>query len=332
MKYGIGKLANYALRAAATVLVGASLAMPAAAQVTIRVGSTVSTDVSAAALALAMKKGAFKKAGLDIELKTFVQSNQKYDTFKAGAIDMDVNMGAINAAQLFGAGVPVVVLRAATPADIWAVVARPDSKLKTPSDFKGKRFGVVSLSGTNFGATYAAFKLEKVDFMRDVKVSTLPPSALLLALDKGEIDGATIYEPYLTPALKSGRVKVVFKPGDVYQQYYKEPFLALVISAQKDFVAKNRVAAAKFVSIMEETMASLGDNTDQAAQAMIEVMPDIKLSKAEIKDLLVPYIPNVIKTPNTPQTVKAAQSLYDRMLEAKQIREPVKASDFWIKL
>ena len=332
MTYEIGKAAAHALLVAATIMVSASIAMPAYAQVKIRVGSTVSTDISAAALSLAIKNGAFKKACLDVEVKTFVQSNQKYDTFKAGALDMDINMGAINAAQLFSAGVPVLVLRAATAADIWAVVARPDSALKLPTDLKGKRFGVVSLSGTNFGTTYAALKLHKVDMMRDMKVSTLPPSALMLALDKGEIDGATIYEPYLTPALKSGRVKVLFKPGELYQQHYKEPFLALVIAGHKDFVAKNRAAAAKFVAVMEETMTSLPANTDQAAQAMLEVMPDIKLSLAEIKELLLPYVPNMIKTPNTAQTVKTAQGLYDRMLEAKQIREGVKAADFWVQL
>jgi ABC-type nitrate/sulfonate/bicarbonate transport system substrate-binding protein len=332
MKYGFDKLAGVVLRAAATLFVSASMALPAYAQVKIRVGATVSSDVSAAALALAMKDGSFKKAGLDVELKSFVQSNQKYDTFRAGAIDMDINMGAINAAQLFSSGVPVVVVRAATPADIWAVVARPDSPLKTPADLKGKRFGVVSLSGTNFGATYAALKLANIDLMSDLRVSTLPPSAIMLALDKREIDAATIYEPYLTPALKSGRVKVVFKPGELYQKHYNEPFLALVISANKDFVAKNRAAVAKFVAVMEATMASLSSNTDQAAQALVDVMPEIKLSQAEVKELIVPYIPNIIKTPNDAATIKAAQSLYDRMLEAKQIRTPVKASDFWIKL
>jgi phthalate transport system substrate-binding protein len=332
MKYGFDKFATLALRTAATVLISASMALPAQAQVKIVVGSTVSTDVSAAALALAMKNGAFKRAGLDIQLKNFVQSNQKYDTFKAGAIDMDINMGAINAAQLYGSGVPVQVLRAATPADIWAVVAPKASPLKSALDMKGKRFGVVSLSGTNFGATYAAMKLAGVDMMRDMKVSTLPPSGILLALDKGEIDAATIYEPYLTPALKSGRVKVVLKPGEVYQAHYKEPFLALVISAQKDFVTENRAAAAKFVAVMEQTLGSLGNNTDAAAKALTEVMPEIQLSPAEVKELLLPYIPNTIKTPNDAATVRAAQNLYDRMLEAKQLRSPVKASEFWIKL
>lgn len=331
MKYGFDRFATLALRTAAAVLASTAMAMPAQAQVKIVVGSTVSSDVSAAALALAMKDGAFARAGLDVQLKNFVQSNQKYDTFKAGAIDMDVNMGAINAAQLYSAGVPVQVLRAVTPADIWAVVAPAASPLKAPIDLKGKRFGVVSLSGTNYGTTYVAMKLSGVDMMRDMKVSTLPPSAILLALEKKDIDAATLYEPYLTPALKSGRVKVLFKPGDIYQTYYKEPFLALVISGRKDFVAQNRAAVAKFVGVMEQTLVSLGNNTDAAAKALTEVMPEIKLTPAQVKELLAPYIPNVIKTPNDAATVRSAQNLYDRMLEAKQLRAPVKANEFWIK-
>jgi ABC-type nitrate/sulfonate/bicarbonate transport system substrate-binding protein len=317
--------------ASAALLCAGSVAPAHADPLKIRVGSTVSSDVSAAALCLALKNGAFAKAGLDVEMKSFVQSNQKYDAFKGGALDMDINMGAINAAQLYSSGVPVQVLRAVTPADIWGVIARKDSTLSKPSDFRGKKFGVVSLSGTNYGATYLAFKAEGVDFMREVKVSTLPPAALVTALEKGEIDGATTYEPYLTSVLKTGRVKLIFKPGDVYEKKYHDPFIALVIAGRKDFIEKNRAATAKFVAVMEETLASLPSHIDEAAKALIENMPEIKLSEAEAKELLVPYVPNTLKTPNDPMFVKTVQHFYDRLLMAKQLKEPVKASEFWIK-
>jgi phthalate transport system substrate-binding protein len=39
-----------------------------------------------------------------------------------------------------------------------------------------------------------------------------------------------------------------------------------------------------------------------------------------------------IKSQNTPAFVKTVQNMYDRLLEAKQLKEPVKAADFWIKL
>lgn len=331
-KTPLGKGVSKFSRLFVSLILPLCLAQTAFAQTKVRVGSTVSSDVSAAALSLGMKTGAFKKAGLDIELTTFVQSSQKYDAIKGNAIDIDINMGAVNAAQLHSSGVPITVLRAVTPADIWAVVARPDSKLSKPADFKSKRFGVVSLSGTNFGVTYLAFKTQSIDFMRDVKVSALPPSALLTALDKGDVDGATIYEPYLTGALKSGRVKVLFRPGDVYEKRYGEPFIALVISGRNEFIQKNRPAAAKFVAVMEEMLINLPANVDLASQALVEAIPDMKITAPEAKELLVPYLPNVIKSGNDPLFVKRAQNMYDRLLEAKQLKEPVTASSFWARL
>jgi ABC-type nitrate/sulfonate/bicarbonate transport system substrate-binding protein len=326
-----GRFTSFSSRLVSLAVVTVGLASPGFAQTKLRVGSTVSSDVSAAALCLGMKNGAFKQAGLDIDLKTFVQSSQKYDAMKGDAIDIDINMGAINAAQLHAGGVPVTVLRAVTPADIWAVVARKDSNASKPVDFKGKRFGVVSLSGTNFGVSYLAFKTQAVDLMRDVKVSVLPPAALMTALDKGDVDGATIYEPYLTTGLKAGRFKVLFRPGDVYEKRYGEPFIALVISSRTDFLEKNRAAAAKFVAVMEHTLASLPANIDPAAQALVECIPEMKAKAADARDMLVPYVPNTITSQNDAAFIKRVQNMYDRLFEAKQLKEPVKAAAFWAK-
>jgi phthalate transport system substrate-binding protein len=297
----------------------------------VRVGVTVSIDGVTAAFLMGLDNGSFAKAGLDVEVKTFVQSNQKYDTLKAGALDLDIDMGAINAAQLHSGGVPIVVLRAGTPADIWAVIARNDSKLTRPSDFKGKKYGVISLSGTNYGTTYLAFKTEGVDFQKDVRVSTLPPATLVTALENGEIEGATTFEPFLSQALKTGRVKTLFRPGDVYEKKFGEPFLALVVGGRKDYVEKNRAAVQKFMTVLEASIAALPQHPDAAAKAMVKYMPEMKMSEAETKELLVKYMPNIIKSQNTPEFIKTVQNLYDRLLEAKQLKEPVKASEFWIR-
>jgi ABC-type nitrate/sulfonate/bicarbonate transport system substrate-binding protein len=316
----------------AAIALSMTIAAPSQAQnLKARVGVTVSVDGVTAAFLTAVDNGAFAKAGLDIDVKTFVQSNQKYDTIKAGALDLDIDMGAINAAQLYSGGVPIVVLRAGTPADIWAVIARTDSKLTRPSDFKGKKYGVVSLSGTNYGTTYLAFKTEGIDFQKDVKVSTLPPATLVTALENGEIDGATTYEPFLTNALKTNRVKVLFRPGDVYQKKFGEPFLALVVAGRKDYVEKNRAQVKKFMDVLEASLAALPQHTDEAAKAMVKYMPEMKMSEAETKELVEKYMAGIIKSQNTPEFIKSVQNMYDRLLEAKQLKEPVKASEFWIK-
>jgi ABC-type nitrate/sulfonate/bicarbonate transport system substrate-binding protein len=323
--------------AAATCLSAIALNMAAmspgyAQNLKVRVGATVSVDAMTAAFLMALDNGAFAKAGMDVDARMFVQSNQKYDTIKAEGLDVDIDMGAVNAAQLHSGGVPIVVLRATTPADVWGVIARTDSKLAKPADFKAKRYGVVSLSGTNFGVTYLAFQTQGVTLMKDVKVSTLPPAGLITALENGDIDGATTFEPFLTTALKTGRVKMLFNPGDVYEQKFGEPFIALTVAARKEYVAKNRVAMTRFMAILEESLASLPQRTDAAAKAMVKYMPEMKMSEAEAKELLVKYLPGAIKSQNTPAFVKTVQNMYDRLLEAKQLKEPVKAADFWIKL
>jgi phthalate transport system substrate-binding protein len=245
-------------------------------------------------------------------------------------LDIDINMGAINSAQLFSSGVPVVVLRAGTPADIWAVIARKDSTFTKPADFKGQKYGVVSLSGVNYGATYLAFKTDGVDLAKDVKVSTLPPSALVPALVSGQIAGATTYEPFLTNALATGSVKILFRPGDIYEQKFHQPLVALTIATNKDYLKNHRENVKKFMQVMDATRATLAQHTAEAAAAFVHHMPEAKMDVAAAKKLIDEYLPNAIKSENTPEFVAGVQQLYDRLLEAKQLKAPVKASDFWI--
>jgi phthalate transport system substrate-binding protein len=298
----------------------------------VRVGATVSVDAATSAFLWAVESGAFSKAGLDIEVKSFVQANQKYDTLKAGGLDVDINMGVVNAAQLYSSGVPIQVLRASALAETWAVVALQNSKLTKPQDFKGKKFGVMSLSGTNYGITYLAFKAEGVDFQKDVRVSTLPPATLISALENGDLEGATTFEPFLSQALKTGRVKVLFRPGDIYEKKYHEPYLALAVAGRTDFIQKNKAAMTKFMGVLEQAIATLPQHTDEASKATLKYMTEMKITTADAKDLLDSHADNMVKTPNTPAIVKAAQDMYDRLREAKQLQDPVKASAFWVKL
>jgi ABC-type nitrate/sulfonate/bicarbonate transport system substrate-binding protein len=316
----------------ATVLSFAAAAPLFAQNLKIRVGATVSVDGATSAFLWAVDNGSFAKAGLDVDVKSFVQANQKYDTIKAGGLDVDMNMGVVNAAQLYSSGMPIQVLRANTLSYTWAVVALPNSKLTKPQDFKGKKFGVMSLSGTNYGITYQAFKIEGVDFQKDVRVSTLPSATLFTALENGDIEGATTFEPFLSQGLKAGRIKILFRPGDIYQKKYNQPYLALAVGARKEFVQKNRAAMVKFMAVLEEAIATAPQHSEEVAKATIKYMPEMKISVADAKELLDSHADNVIKTQNTPAMIKAAQDMYNRLYESKQLQESVKASDFWIKL
>jgi len=297
---------------------------------TIRVGYTITTDIASAALFSAQKKGLFKQAGLDVQAQPFVQSSQKYDAFKGKAIDLDINAGGVEAAQLYAAGVPLVVLKAIQPADFWAVVVKPTSTAKGPADFKGQPYGVVSLAGTNFGATYLAFKIENVDLMRDVKVSVLPPAGLVAALQNGSIAGATLYEPYLSQAISSGAAKELFRPVTLYQRRYGATLFALNVTARKDFYEANKPAVKKFLSILETEARNLPSNLPYASAALSESVPTLKASPSQVEALLKPYAGDYITDQNDAVFLKQVQAYYDRLYEIKQIPRQINASDFWI--
>ncbi|TAL76898.1 MAG: ABC transporter substrate-binding protein [Burkholderiaceae bacterium] len=298
----------------------------------VRVGATVAPDLNAVAVCLAIDDGAFAKAGLGVDLSVFAQSNLKYDAMKAGSLDVDVGMGAINAAQLYSSGVPIVVLRGGTRAAIWAVIGLKNSTFTKPADFKGKKFAVISFSGTNYGVTYLAFKAEGVDFRKDVEVSALPPSAIVPALVKGEIAGATTFEPFLTNDLKTGAVKVLFRPGEIYEKKYHEPLLAVVVAAHKSFVTNHHEDAKKFMAVLNATRDSLGAHAEAAAVAFVKHMPQAKMTVPEAKELIVQNLSDGITSENTPAFIESVQHLYDRLLAAHQLKEPVRAADFYVML
>jgi len=331
MQHFIQRTARRTVLAVALGMIGGTMLGSAqASNLKIRVATTAATDVGSAAMYYALKTGAFAKAGLDIEAQPFIQSSQKYDAFKAGAVDIDITMNSVVAAQLHGSGVPIVVVRATQTADMWAVMVKADSPISKPADLKGKKFGVVSLSGTNYATSYFAFKVGGVDLMRDMKVSTMPPSVLLSALDRGDVDGITLYDPFVTSAVKSGRAKVLARTGEVYEKHYKEPFVAITISANKGFYTKNKAAVAKFVSVMETTLADLDKNIDPASAALSEGIPELKLTPAEAKETLQFYTKNYVRPRNEPVFLKKIQNMYDRLYEIKQFKEPVKAAEFWV--
>ncbi|MDB5793784.1 MAG: NMT1-like family protein [Noviherbaspirillum sp.] len=317
---------------AGVILSGSTYAQaPQAAPVKIKVGYTISTDPSVLPLLYAVKSGEFKNAGLDVEAKAFAQSSLKYDTFKAGGIDVDVNMGAINAAQLHIAGVPVVVLRAVQTAEQWAIIVKNESPIKKPEELRGTRFAVTTFSGTNFGATYLSMKIFGIDFMRDMKVSTLPPSNLLAALEKDDVQAATLYEPYLSNAMKTGKYRILFRPSEVYKKQYNRDLIALTLGARSDFYQKNKAAMQKFVAVLERSNENLGKNVDEASEIMAKEIPELRMTPQQIKEIVVPYLGAYVREQNTPEFIAGMQKFYDELLEIKQLNKPVTASEFWVK-
>lgn len=115
-----------------------------------------------------------------------------------------------------------------------AIVARKDRGIQQPGDLKGRRIGIVFSTATHYMLeTFLAFHdipLEAVTLVR------YKPDEMLPALAAGEIDAASIWNPFLAQMQQRlGDRLQTFYP----QEFYSEVFL-LVVSP--DYVERQREA------------------------------------------------------------------------------------------
>ena len=163
-----------------------------------------------AALYIAYEKRFFAEEGFDVNLISADTETRKIG-LNNGTIPV-VN-GDFQFFPSIEEGVNVKVVDGLHKGCIKFVV-RPDSNIRTASDFKGKKIGVDEIGGTPHQV--ASVWLEKAGISakpQDRDVEFLPYSdgnLELEALYSGQIDIAAMWDPLGSIAEKAGKVKVVF--------------------------------------------------------------------------------------------------------------------------
>ncbi|MBI3077362.1 MAG: ABC transporter substrate-binding protein [Deltaproteobacteria bacterium] len=114
-----------------------------------------------------------KKYGIEITVKAFMAAGDKYNAIKAGAVDMDVNFGVLPLAVMVAEGIPVRGVALASKAD-YMIVVRKESPITRIEEFRGKPFGVTTLSGTGYYITDFAFRAARIDVKKDLQLKALP--------------------------------------------------------------------------------------------------------------------------------------------------------------
>lgn len=146
--------------------------------------------------AVAMDKGFFKEAGVDITgiLTSKGGGTTMRNVLASGLPYGEVAISAVIAAQKEGIDVKIVNLGVRTVADaIW--VTMPDSPLKTPQDLVGKKIAYTSPKSVTEMLTILMLNGQKIDLGKVTRVSLGGIGAGLTALEKGAVDAAPIVEP-----------------------------------------------------------------------------------------------------------------------------------------
>lgn len=200
-------------------LAGAAFALacfgprPAAAADVLRVGE--GPFITGGGFLVANEKGYFKKLGLDIQTKMFIDGQQAVPALIAGDLDMTFMTANASLFNSVARGAPLVVIldrgnnksgRGYTVINVSKQMA--DSGIKTPADFaklKGKKIGVSGTGAINQYMFSLALQKAGLDPRKDVQwVFNVPQPDLMKMLGQNQIDATDLAYQFGFFAEKNG--------------------------------------------------------------------------------------------------------------------------------
>ncbi len=161
------------------------------------------TDALPSSVAIA--NGDFAKAtGATIDFRRFNSGAEIFAAIASG----DVQVGYVGSSPFAAAtsrGLDVKAFHLATVSGTdEALVVRNGSGIEKPADLKGKKIAAAPVS-TDHYQLLAVLKQEKLS-ERDAQVFAIPQPDIVAAWNRGDLDGAFVWDPALTELKKTGTV------------------------------------------------------------------------------------------------------------------------------
>lgn len=280
-----------------------------------------------AALHLALVKGWFRDAGLDVTLE---DGNGTVTTVQiVGNGQFDAGFAALSAMIVArGKGLPVrAIATYARKSDIGLMVP-VDSGIDSPRDLAGKTLGYTAGS---LEAPFLDLFLAAGGLTRDqVTMTNLDGSAKLGTYLAGRLDGAFSSIPFFVPAVAKTRKS----KGLLFADYGLQ-FPSFGLFATEDKIAKRHAALTRLVSITSGTWAYiLKGHEEEAVQAIIKDRPQSKLDPDVLRGQIT-TIEGFFMTPASEGKPIGYQAEADwaaalaTMARVKVIKEGGKPADFY---
>jgi ABC-type nitrate/sulfonate/bicarbonate transport system substrate-binding protein len=252
--------------------VGLAVLLPGAAALraqtleTIRLGA--GPDDQATPLLWAAKSGLYRRYGLDVEVVKLAGAAAVTAALVGGSLEVGKG-STLTIVTAIAKGVPLTIIGnlsyyEADHPDI-AMLVLNSSPIKSAKDFDGKTVASVSLQDLNAIATFSWLERGGVDRSR-VKLVEVPQSAVVAAMEQGRIDGASTFEPYLSAALATGKVRIVGYPHDTIARKYSN---AVLFTSTK-WAESHRDAVQRFLRASEEASTYISGHDAVSNQLIAE--------------------------------------------------------------
>lgn len=220
-------------------------------------------------LYVAIEKGYFKDAGLDVEVIDFQAPNQIIDSIMNGQVDMTSPSGALGITGIANAKNPgklkVYAVSGGTSGNTGANLIVPvGSKLSSVNELRGKKLGI--LAGTIQWRTITREILEKngLDMDKDVTIVELVPPVQVQALSSGQVDALLALEPIPTVAVGKGLAKILI--ADPTVTYIADPSWLGAGIVNAEFARKNPQTTKVVIATIERAMDEIKNNPNAYRQ------------------------------------------------------------------
>jgi NitT/TauT family transport system substrate-binding protein len=220
-------------------------------------------------LYLAIEKGYFKDAGLEVELVKFEAPNQIIDALLQGQVDLTSPSGAMGITGIADFKNPgKLKIYAAGGGDTViqndAILVKNDSSIKSFQDLKGKKLGIVA--GSIQWRTIARDILAKnnLEADKDVILVELALGLQAQALATGQVDALLGIEPIPTIVKSKGIGKEIV--DHLTTKFIADPFYAGAGIVRVDFAKQNPNTTKKVLDILHRAINEINQNPDSARQ------------------------------------------------------------------
>ncbi|MEJ2586596.1 MAG: ABC transporter substrate-binding protein [Deltaproteobacteria bacterium] len=176
------------------------------------------SDIHQLACWVAMEKGFYKDAGLEVEVAgIFKAGPEEMSAFAAGALDMGY-VGEAPATTAVANGAARVKVLAQVNTEGSAIMVRKDSTAKTLPDLMGKRITIPGHSTVQDFLLRKALTANHMD-AKQMQITVLKPPEMIGALSTRQIDAFIAWEPYPAKACTMGVGRVLLTSNQIWKDH-----------------------------------------------------------------------------------------------------------------
>jgi NitT/TauT family transport system substrate-binding protein len=280
-----------------------------------------------AGLHLAVEKGWFKDAGVDVEVSDGKGSSLTMQQVAAGEVDVGwVQLGAMAIAK--GRGMPLISIAGlARQGELGALVPKGQN-IKTVKDLEGKK--VAYTANSSWGPLIDPFFGRGGADKNKINLVNVDSSALLSAYVSGAVDATLTTYPFAKPTADRQKPSdgILLSDVGINLPSYGLVTTPRVIETKED-------ALKRFVPVLIRAWEYIhAGNIEEAVQSIVKQRPNDKLDVAIIRDQIVEYKPFFYTdaTKNKPygwQSEDDWKGTIAILEETKSIPTGSKASDYY---